>query len=300
MSNNAETKIAVFPKGYMEELTDGRMTLFEWIEMAGTLGADGLELYPTFLKEMNEAYLQKVKEAAEKEGLLIPMMCASPDFTHPDAAFREQEIGKMKQMIDVMAYLGPADFRSCRVLSGQKRPDVSREDGIRWTVESINLLLPYAEQKKVHLVMENHYKDGFWVYPEFAQATDIFLDIIQQISSPWFGVNYDPSNAIFAGEDPLKLLVAVKDRLITMHASDRYLKEGYTLEDLKNYSLQGYSEALAHGVIGKGLNDYDQIFGHLRSVHYRNWISIEDGVNGLGDLRESVVFLKGKVAEYLI
>jgi sugar phosphate isomerase/epimerase len=299
MPIHAKAQIAVFPKGYMEELSDGRMTVFEWIEMAGTLGADGLELYPTFLRETNEAYLHKVKAAAEKEGLDIPMMCSSPDFTHPDASFRKNEIEKMKQMIDTMAFLGPDRFRSCRVLSGQKRPEVSREDGIRWTVESIKQLLPYAEQQKVHLVMENHYKDGFWIYPEFAQATDVYLAIISQIASPWFGVNYDPSNAIFASEDPLMLLAEVKGRLITMHASDRYLKEGYTLDDLANYSLQGYSEALAHGVIGKGLNDYDQIFAHLQSIHFRNWISIEDGVNGLGDLRESVQFLRGKVAEYL-
>lgn len=299
MNKNESARIAVFPKGYIEELSDGRMALAEWIEMAGTLGADGLELYPLFLKQLDEAYLQSVKEAALKQDLEIPMMCASPDFTHPDAAFRAQEIIKMKQMIDVMAYLGPEPFRSCRVLSGQKRPEVSQEDGIRWTVECIEALLPYAEEKRVHLVMENHYKDGFWIYPEFAQQSDVYLAIIRQLSSPWFGVNYDPSNAIFAGEDPLALLSEVKHRVITMHASDRYLKEGYVLDDLKNYSLQGYSEALAHGVIGKGMNDYDAIFSELRSVHFRGWISIEDGVNGLGDLRESVIFLKGKVAEYL-
>lgn len=296
--NRKGPKIAVFPKGYMEEISDGRISLLEWIEMAGTLGADGLELYPLFLKEQGEEYLQQIKDAAKRQSLEIPMMCSSPDFTHPDPAFRRKEIEKMKQIIDVMAFLGSGDFVSCRVLSGQKRPEVSREDGIRWTVECIRELLPYAEEKKVYLVMENHYKDGFWTYPEFAQQSDVYLEIIDQISSPWFGVNYDPSNAIFAGEDPILLLEKVKHRLITMHASDRYLKEGYTLDDLKNYSLQGYSQALAHGVIGKGINDYDQIFRHLKSVDFRNWISIEDGVNGLDDLRESVQFLKNKVKQY--
>lgn len=291
-------RISVFPKGYMEELSDGRMTLFEWIDMAGTLGAEGLELYPLFLKGMDDEYLQEVKASAKAQGLDIPMMCASPDFTHPDRSYRDNEVRKMRRMIDVMAALGPESFRSCRVLSGQKRPEVSREDGIRWTVESIRELLPYAESKRVHLVMENHYKDGFWIYPEFAQHSEIYLEIINQISSPWFGVNYDPSNVIFAGEDPLELLKHVKHRLITMHASDRYLLEGYTLDDLKEYSLQGYSEALAHGVIGKGINDYDQIFEHLRSVQFSGWISIEDGVNGLGDLKESVQFLKDKVNQY--
>jgi sugar phosphate isomerase/epimerase len=297
LTDNA--KISVFPKGYMDELTYGKMTLFEWIEMAGTLGADGLELYPTFLADTSEAYLHEVKAAAERQGLAIPMMCSSPDFTHPDADFRAQEAERMKKMIDVMAFLGPESFRSCRVLTGQKRPEVSREDGISWTVQSINSLLPYAEQKRVYLVMENHYKDGYWVYPEFAQASDVYLSIVHNISSSWFGVNYDPSNAILAGEDPLRLLSEVKGRLLTMHASDRYLKECCTLDDLKEYSLQGYSEALAHGVIGKGLNDYDRIFEQLQSIRFRNWISIEDGVNGLDELRESVEFLRTMIAKYL-
>lgn len=299
MSRNSGAKIAVFPKGYMEELSDGRMTLFEWIEMAGTLGVDGLELYPLFLRQQDDSYLLRIQQAADAHGLEIPMMCSSPDFTHPDPAFRQMEIDKMRQMIDVMAFLGPDRFRSCRVLSGQNRQEVSREDGICWTVESIQALLPYARHKSVHLVMENHYKDGFWTYPEFAQPSDIFLEIIHQIRTPWFGVNYDPSNAILAGDDPLALLDQVKHRVITMHASDRYLKEGYTLGDVTNYSLPGYSEALAHGVIGKGINDYDRIFEALRAIRFNNWISIEDGVNGLDDLRESAQFLKSKNTQYL-
>ncbi len=294
-----KVKIAVFPKGFMNELTDGRMSIFEWIEMAGTLDVDGLELYPTFLKSTSPEYLEEIKSAAAKVRLQIPMMCTSPDFTHPDENFRKQEVNRMKQMMEVMTILAPDGFRSCRVLSGQNRPEVDRENGIRWTVECINELLPHAENNKIHLVMENHYKDGFWIYPEFAQKTDIYLEIFNQIHSSWFGANYDPSNAIFAGEDPIRLLAIIKHRIITMHASDRYVKEGYTLHDLKNYSLQGYSEVLAHGVIGKGINDYDQIFDHLRTIRFNNWISIEDGVNGLDELKDSVRFLRRKVEEYL-
>lgn len=293
-----QPRIAVFPKGYMKELSDGRMSIFEWIDQASTLGADGLELYPDFLKSLDKDYLTKIKRAAEKENLLIPMMCSSPDFTHPDQSYRDHEIEKMKDMIDVMHYLGSEDFRSCRILSGQRRPEVSVEEGIKWTVNSIKELLPYAASKKVYLVMENHYKDGHWVYPEFAQKSTVFLKIINQISSPWFGVNYDPSNAIFADEDPLSVLDKVKDRLVSMHASDRYLKDGYSLDDIDKHSEEGYSEALSHGVIGKGMNDYDAIFKVLRSIQYDGWISIEDGVNGLHELKESVDFLRGMVNKY--
>jgi len=86
---------------------------------------------------------------------------------------------------------------------------------------------------------------------------DVFLEVINQpslVDSPWFVVNYDPSNAIICGDDPLEVLAAVKHRVITMHASDRYLISG-TIEDLKTQDGSlGYAKNLKHGVIGKGLN----------------------------------------------
>ena len=83
-----------------------------------------------------------------------------------------------------------------------------------------------------------------------------------------------------------------------MHASDRYLTEG-TIEDLrKEENSLGYASRLSHGVIGKGLNDYDTIFSQLKQVGFDSWISIEDGVNGMEDLEESVAFLRAKITQY--
>jgi len=118
---------------------------------------------------------------------------------------------------------------------------------------------------------------------------------VEQINSPWFGVNFDPSNTTLAGEDPLVLLERVKHRVVSMHASDRYLKMG-TIEDLrKEEDSVGYASRLSHGVIGKGMNDYDKIFSTLHSVGFTSWISIEDGMGGMDELRESVHFLKARI-----
>lgn len=292
-------RVAVFPKGFLEDLVEGRMDLFHWIDLASTLNADGLEMYPLFLKDRSLEGLKKVKEAASRGGLTIPMMCASPDFTHPSRAFRDDEVEKMREIIEVTAILGPDDGCFCRVLSGQRRPEVDVDEGVLWTVEAIRQLLPFAAEHGVKLVMENHYKDGFWTYPEFALRQDVFLRIVNQIDSPWFGVNYDPSNAIVAGDNPLTLLQMVKHRVFTMHASDRYLLPGFRLEDVQAHFAQGYSTGLAHGVIGQGLNDYDAIFSELQSVHFASWISIEDGINGLDEMRQSVDFVKAKIEAYL-
>ena len=116
--------------------------------------------------------------------------------------------------------------------------------------------------------------------------------------SPRFGVNYDPSNTLLAGEDPLELLSRVKHRVVTMHASDRYLKHG-TLEDLsREEGVTGYAERLAHGEIGRGMNDYDAIFSTLNSSGFDGWISIEDGVDGPEQLERSVAFLRRKMTEH--
>ncbi len=152
----------------------------------------------------------------------------------------------------------------------------------------------------VILGLENHYKDGFWLYPEFAQKQDVFLEIVNAIPvSPHFGVQYDPSNAIVAGDDPIELLRSVAPRVVSMHASDRYLAPGATLEELRQSDgTIGYSPNLRHGVTGKGLNDYPAIFRILADHNYSGWISIEDGMNGMDEMAESLAFLRRSCKEY--
>lgn len=295
MSAAAKPKLAAFPKCFMDQLcVDRTMTLFEWIDLASSLGVDGLEFYSGFLQD-DEEFLNQVKAALQRHNLAMPMLCCSPDFTQPDPALLAKEIAREKRMIEITAHL---DGKYCRVLSGQRRPELSRDKGVAQVVRVIEGLLPFAAQHGVVLTMENHYKDNYWQFPEFAQKMDVFVEIVEQIDSSWFGVNYDPSNTILAGEDPLELLERIKHRVVTMHASDRYLKSG-TIEDLRREEDSvGYASRLSHGVIGKGMNDYDKIFSILHSVGFSSWISIEDGMDGMEDLRASVNFLRAKMKRH--
>ena len=285
--------LAVFPKAFMDQLcVTGEMSLRSWIDMAADLDVDGLEFYSGFLDLQEKKSWKKIRKLVDEKGLTIPMLCCSPDFTHPDPEFRKEQIALEKKWIEMTSALGG---KYCRVLSGQRRPEVSHEDGMRFAVDAINACLPYAERRGITLVIENHYKDNYWKYPEFAQKMDVFCELVDQIQAENFGVNYDPSNTLLAGEDPLELLERVKDRVVTMHASDRYLTEG-TIEDLRNEEDSvGYAARLSHGVIGQGLNDYDAIFSTLQAAGFDGWVSIEDGVNGMEELRESVSFLRAKM-----
>lgn len=289
-------KLAAFPKAFMDALVVNRsMTLREWVDLARALPIDGLEFYAGFWELKHPSAWSDARKLVEDSGRVIPMLCCSPDFTHPDPKFRQAQVELEKRWIDMTVALGGS---FCRVLSGQRRPEVSKEEGLRFAVEGIESCLNHAAERGVTLTLENHYKDNYWQFPEFAQRSEVFCELVDRISSQHFGVNFDPSNTLLAGEDPLELLDRIKHRVVTVHASDRYLADG-TLEDLRNEEESvGYAKRLRHGEIGKGMNDYDAIFSKLAGIGFDGWISIEDGLDGIEQLESSAKFLRGKIKEH--
>jgi len=293
-------RISVFPKGDLDALAVHRtMTIFEWIEKARALPAEGLELYSGMFWQTDDAFVDSVGEALLNAGFEMPMMCVSPDFTHPDPDVRAAEFDREVEMMRITARLGGRGA-STRVLSGQQHPGVSTPQGIEWVVDAFTRLLPIARELGITLAMENHYKDGSWKTPEFAQRADVFLAIVDAIDDrASFGVQFDPSNAIVAGDDSAEFLERVVDRVVTMQASDRSLAPGATLDALRQSDgTIGYSPLLQHGVIGDGMNDYPRIFQTLVDAGYDGWISIEDGVNGMQEMADSVDYLREAREKY--
>ena len=294
-------KIAAYPKCFEYEIgLHHTMSVFDWITMAGAeLQVEGLEMYDRFLTRLDRAYLDQVVEAVHAAGFVVPSFICSPDFTHPDPDERKKALDYEVKMIDVAYRLG-GPGTVCRILSGQQRPGVSREQGVAWVVEAIQQLIPVARSAGIVLGMENHYKDSQWNFVEFALKMDVFLEIVSAIDErQYFGVQFDPSNAIVAGDDPLELLAAVQDRVVSMHASDRYFKENVTPEQIEQArATMGYAPYLMHGVVGRGLNDYHRIFQMLSAGGFQGWVSIEDGLNGMAEMQASVRYLEAMRDRY--
>ena len=100
-------QLAAFPKAYLDPLCiTGEMSLREWIELASTLEIDGLELYSGILDLADPGRWGEARRIAEDHDLVLPMLCCSPDFTHPDPDFRRRQIDLEKSWIDMAAALG--------------------------------------------------------------------------------------------------------------------------------------------------------------------------------------------------
>src|ERR1035438_8242964 len=94
-------RISAFPKCYLDEIAAARtMSVFEWVEMAKGLDADGLEMYEGFFTSLDSGYLAKLHDAIRAAGFEMPMLCCSPDFTNPSSDARQQAIEHEAAMID--------------------------------------------------------------------------------------------------------------------------------------------------------------------------------------------------------
>ena len=115
-------KIAAFPKCYLDDIAGQRtMSVFDWIEMARTLDAEGLEMYEGFFTSLDDDYILGVRDAIDDAGFTMPMLCCSPNFTHPDPDERARAVEHEAKMIRVTKLLG-GEGAVCRVLSGQRYP----------------------------------------------------------------------------------------------------------------------------------------------------------------------------------
>src|SRR5437588_10374340 len=101
------------------------MSVFDWIAMARSLDADGLEMFDAFFDNLTDAYIDRVGDTIRAAGFAMPMLCCSPDFTNPDAGARKRAVDREAELIRVTRRLG-GPRALCRVLPGQRYPEVNR------------------------------------------------------------------------------------------------------------------------------------------------------------------------------
>lgn len=275
----AKLPLSWMPVRLLDKLQEGTLSVEDWIRSAPGFGLQGVEIHHTLLESKEGPYLDWMKRILDETGIKVSLVCCSPDFAHPDPSKRAMYLEEMKQNIQAARQLGAFGVR---VTTGIRHPILKEEDGIRWVIDSLKRLADYAQPQNITLALENHYKDrnSGWKWPDFAQKGEVFLKIFEKIKDTPVMINFDCSNQIMIGENPIDVLNEVKEKVASIHASDRFVG------------------SYQHSVVGEGAVPYDEILKILKEVEFNGWVSIEDG-NPYGDegFRKSVSNIKTEIAK---
>jgi sugar phosphate isomerase/epimerase len=250
------TRLAVSTYSYWHFRTE-RYPVEKVIEQAARLGFEGVEILHRQMAEESTAYLNRLKQAAFRHGLALPMLSIHQDFVWPNQEERDKHIAHTRRCIDLAAQMGiPCirlnsgrwktikSFDDLMKVKGNEPPLAghTNEEAMRWCVDSIQKCLPHAEKAGVLLALENHW--GLTTDP------DVLLRIWREVNSPWLGINLDTGN--YPG-DPYEGIAKLAPHASIVQAKTYYGGgEWYTLE-----------------------LDYRRIAGILRKAGFRGWVSLE-------------------------
>ena len=266
-------QLSCLPVSFYQALTAGTMSLADWLRFAKSLGLDGADLSVAHLGGLSREDVRGLRRVADSEGIHIAILAAYPDFTHPDAAKRDQEAETLRHWIEAASDLGAPYIR---VTAGQAHPEIEDADAaLSWIATGLTNCLDDAAAAGVTLLYENHVRGYLWQHNDFTQPCEKFLGVLARVDSPVLQVLFDIANPLVLSEDPLDLLARVRPRLGAVHISD----------------VRRRGE-LGPTTIGTGVAPVREVLGLLVTSGYDAWLSIEEaGRCGEAGFRDAVAFV---------
>lgn len=249
-------KLAISTYSYWHFKTP-KVPIEKVIDEAALLSVEGVDILHRQMESEDNAYLQKLKRHAFRNGVDLVSLSIHQDFVSPDAAERQKDIDHTIKCIELAYKMG---IPCIRLNSGRwgtiksfddlmaargvepAIPGYTEDDAFKWCIDSIQQCLAKAAECGVMLAIENHW--GLTSSPEG------LLRIRKAIDSPWMGLLLDTGNFL---ENPYDKLQMVAPHADFIQAKTYYGGgEWYTL-DL----------------------DYPRIIRILRDAKYNGYISIE-------------------------
>lgn len=142
---------------------------------------NGIEFVNTLFEVPTNSYLNQLKRNADDHGvsMVLIMVDAEGDGCEPTAALRRQFDINHRKWIDIAQYLGCHAIRTnCR---GPE--NVDKKEGLKWAAESYNMLLEYAQQAKISVVIENH--------GGLSNDPDWMVELMNEVNNLYFGTYPD-------------------------------------------------------------------------------------------------------------
>jgi sugar phosphate isomerase/epimerase len=191
-----------------------KMTLFDFADDCAKLQLEGTELTGYYFPNpVTPEYLRKLKAHCFKSGLDISGTAIGNDFGHPAGEQRSQQIASAKKWIENAEILGAPVIR---IFAGHQQKGSSAEEAHKLMVAGMEECCEYAGQHGVFLALENHGGP--------TSTAEGLMKLVNDVKSPWFGVNLDTGN--FRSDDVYADIASVAKHAINVQVKVVVTQQG--------------------------------------------------------------------------
>jgi sugar phosphate isomerase/epimerase len=237
-----------------------RLGIVDCIDKAAAMGFDGVEVLHVQMRDESNPALQAIKARAFANGLALMGFSTHQTFVSPDRDVRSTNVQKTLYQIDLAYRMGIPTMRintgrwgttkSFDALMANKGIEPALEghtedEAFKWVIDSVEKLLPRAQECGVTLGLENH-----WGLGRTAKGV---LRIVEAINSLWLKTTLDTGNFLEDSYSQMEMMASSKVPIALVQA--------------KTYFGGGRWYALDI--------DYDRVAAILNGCGYKGWISLE-------------------------
>jgi sugar phosphate isomerase/epimerase len=217
------------------------MTLEEFIDAAGAMPLDAVELTAYYFPRTTPEYLAGLKGRCTRLGLDVSGTAVGNNFCTTRAAVLKEQIANVRQWIEHTSRLGG---KTMRIFAGSVEKGDTEEKARARCVAAIHEACDHAAQFGVYLCLENH--------GGITGTVEQMMALVQAVKHPWFAVNLDTGN--FHSADPYPDLAR-----LAPYAMNVQLKT-----EIRRANQKKPEEA-----------DLKRLIEMLRAVNYRGYVALE-------------------------
>ncbi len=209
------------------------------LKLVKDVGFEGIET-PTQLLNKETPEPKVLARASEKVGVPVHGVVNS---SHPD----------LKKAIDEAELYGATSVL-CVV---RPNPEGSFMENYRSTQEIIRKAIPYAEKKRIFILIEN-------IWNTFLIEPMTMARYIDELDSPYVKAYFDIGNVVRWGW-PQHWIEVLGQRIVKIHIKEYNLKVAMS---------EGMVKGFAFG-LGQGSIDWKRVREELKKIGYRGWATAE-------------------------
>jgi sugar phosphate isomerase/epimerase len=229
-----------------------QLTLEGFIKRARELKVDGVSLESCFIPRFDAAYLSEIKGMLD-EAKLDRVFA----WGHPDGLEGGRNTKAYDEMVKSVEYAEAIGATVMRVVGSSL---MFRFEPHGPQIEKLSRMFSDAvkvtEKKGIKLADENHIDFN----------PDEMLQIIRNVNSPSFGINFDTGNFMRVQADPIKGMEKLARHTFATHVKDLKVQRGVSVDEWFFFSTTP---------VGDGLVDNQKLAQLLKDAGYQGFLAVE-------------------------